>query len=164
MYPHPKTSPVIAQRRPQLLCSGLLILTVLLAFVGTALEAATPRAAAVTEALVQKIKIEDIRLQDTNLKAVLGHLEEILEAHVPEELMINLTLADEAAGERAVNLRIRNVTFSELLDFISLQTRTAYRIQGSNVIFGGTMPPDGLLETAIFPVSRGAMIRMTGAQ
>ena len=136
----------------------------LLAPVAVTLKASEPSPAALTRALIEKIEIEDIRLQDADLKAVLAHLEQVLDVHVPEDLRINLTLADEAAADRAVNLVLRSVNFRELLDFISLQTDTAYRLQGSSVIFGGPADPDGTLETVFIPVTRGAVIRMTGAQ
>jgi len=74
---------------------------------------------------------------------------------------VNIVLLDQANTNPVVNITLRNLSLKRVLDFITNSVGYQYEVQADAVV---VQPGGGLaaLETQFFPVSRSAVLRMTG--
>ena len=74
---------------------------------------------------------------------------------------VNIVLLDQSTANPAVNITLRNLPLKRVLDFITDSVGYQYEVQADAIVVrpGGEQ---SALETHFFPVSRSAVLRMSG--
>jgi general secretion pathway protein D len=127
-------------------------------------DVTAPSAVAPLMAKLNAITIPSVNFSGVDLSRVISTLSAVSEEYdntgtTPRG--VNIVLLDPTNANPSVNITLRNLSLKRVLDFISDAVGYQYEVQADAVIFrpGGER---SLLDTAVFPVSRATVIRMTG--
>lgn len=127
-------------------------------------DVTAPSAVAPLMAKLNAIMIPSVNFSGVELSRVISTLSAVSEEYdntgtTPRG--VNIVLIDPTNANPLVNITLRNLSLKRVLDFVADAVGYQYEVQADAVIFrpGGER---SLLDTAVFPVSRATVIRMTG--
>ena len=113
---------------------------------------------------LSRIMLPSVNFSDMELSRVVNTLSVISEEFdqtgtTPKG--VNIVLLDQSTANPAVNITLRNLPLKRVLDFITDSVGYQYEVQADAIVVrpGGEQ---SALETHFFPVSRSAVLRMSG--
>lgn len=118
---------------------------------------------------LQAIQIPRISFQNASLSRAIDTLSELSVEYDPEREGVNIVLIDTGGRDPEVNITLRNLSLDKMLDLIVRQVNFQFDIEGSVVAVrpseGGAAGVSSIpMDTRIFPITRGVVIRLTGFQ
>jgi general secretion pathway protein D len=108
--------------------------------------------------------IPHVRFLNTPLPHAIEALASIAEKNVTSGGAVNFVLlgCDAAAHGITVNLNLKNISLYRLIELVAQSANFQFDIGKDAVIFYRCHTADDTLETEIFPMSRGTLVRLTG--
>ena len=93
---------------------------------------------------------------------LLGNVVEELDKSTSKIKGVNIVLIDPQNQNPQVNLTLRNISLIKVLEFISKSVNFQFDVENEAVVFRPCEDKSIALETQFFPISRAAVIRLTG--
>lgn len=114
---------------------------------------------------IRSIKVPKISFVDAPLSRVVSILSELsceLDIDESAEKGINIVLVDPKGLDPKISLNLRHLTFEQVLDLVAKVSSFHYFLENGVVTFRFSEMKEVDLVTEFFPITRGAMLQMTG--
>lgn len=119
------------------------------------------------QAKIERIKIPRAQFMGMPLSKVVETISELSQEYdftaEPENKGVNVVLIDQENKDPKVNINLKNLTVLRVLQFVTQQVGYTFEVtEDAIVVSPGTADAGIFMETEFFPISRSAVIRITG--
>ena len=131
-------------------------------------EAPPPPVSDVLQKKIEKIKIPRANFQGMPLSKVVETISELSQEYdftSPEgEKGVNVVLIDPESKDPKVNINLKNLTIDRVLQFVTQQVGYGFEVTEDAIVVQPGQGPESTIhvETEFFPISSGAVVRITG--